>query len=101
MGCIMAELYTFRALFPGQSENDQLMKLCQTLGTPKQTDWPEGYKLAQKLGFQWPQYPPQNLQTIIPNASEEACNLMMNMLSWDPNKRFSASQCLQHSFFSA
>lgn len=34
MGCIMAELYTFRPLFPGSSEVDQLYKICSVLGTP-------------------------------------------------------------------
>jgi len=35
MGCIMAELYTFRPLFPGSSEVDQLFKICSVLGTPE------------------------------------------------------------------
>lgn len=34
LGCIMAELYALRPLFPGASENDQLFKLCSVLGTP-------------------------------------------------------------------
>lgn len=34
VGCIMAELYTFRPLFPGSSEVDQLFKICSILGTP-------------------------------------------------------------------
>lgn len=34
MGCIMAELYTFRPIFPGSSELDQLYKICAVLGTP-------------------------------------------------------------------
>lgn len=32
IGTIMAELYTFRPLFPGQNENDQLYKICSILG---------------------------------------------------------------------
>lgn len=35
MGCILAELYTFRPLFPGSSEVDQLFKICSVLGTPQ------------------------------------------------------------------
>ncbi|XP_060868383.1 serine/threonine-protein kinase ICK-like [Metopolophium dirhodum] len=34
VGCIMAELYTFRPLFPGTSEIDQIFKICSVLGTP-------------------------------------------------------------------
>ena len=36
VGCIMAEMYTLRPLFPGSSEIDEIFKLCSVLGTPKQ-----------------------------------------------------------------
>ncbi|RUS72648.1 hypothetical protein EGW08_019586, partial [Elysia chlorotica] len=35
VGCIMAELYTLRPLFPGSSEIDEIFKICSVLGTPK------------------------------------------------------------------
>ena len=38
----MAELYTFRPLFPGNSEIDEIFKICSVLGTPDKRDWPEG-----------------------------------------------------------
>jgi len=34
LGCIMAELYTLRPLFPGASEVDMIFKICSVLGTP-------------------------------------------------------------------
>ena len=34
VGCIAAECYTLRPLFPGSSEIDQLFKICGVLGTP-------------------------------------------------------------------
>lgn len=34
VGCIMAELYTLRPLFPGSSEIDEIFKVCSVLGTP-------------------------------------------------------------------
>ena len=45
-GAIMAELYLLRPLWPGNSEVDQLYKICATLGSPSQTEWADGYKLA-------------------------------------------------------
>ena len=42
MGCILVEMYLLRPLAPGNSEADQLMKLCLVLGTPP-TEWQEGY----------------------------------------------------------
>lgn len=34
LGCIMAELYMLRPLFPGTSELDQLFKIVTIMGTP-------------------------------------------------------------------
>lgn len=34
VGCIAAECYTLRPLFPGNSEIDQLFRICSVLGTP-------------------------------------------------------------------
>lgn len=75
-GCILAELYIMRPLFPGTSEMDQLIKICQTMGTPSQSDWAEGYKLAQKLNFNWPKFNQSALAQLIPTASPEAIDLM-------------------------
>ncbi|XP_045353368.1 serine/threonine-protein kinase MAK isoform X2 [Leopardus geoffroyi] len=99
VGSIMAELYTLRPLFPGTSEVDEIFKICQVLGTPKKSDWPEGYQLASSMNFRFPQCVPINLKTLIPNASSEAIQLMTEMLNWDPKKRPTASQALKHPYF--
>ncbi|XP_048203340.1 serine/threonine-protein kinase MAK isoform X5 [Perognathus longimembris pacificus] len=99
VGSIMAELYTLRPLFPGTSEVDEIFKICQVLGTPKKSDWPEGYQLASSMNFRFPQCAPINLKTLIPNASNEAIQLMTEMLNWDPKKRPTASQALKHPYF--
>ncbi|XP_074064152.1 serine/threonine-protein kinase MAK isoform X1 [Macrotis lagotis] len=99
VGSIMAELYTLRPLFPGTSEVDEIFKICQVLGTPKKSDWPEGYQLASSMNFRFPQCVPINLKTLIPNASSEAIQLMNDMLNWDPKKRPTASQALKYPYF--
>ncbi|XP_077348308.1 serine/threonine-protein kinase MAK isoform X2 [Lithobates pipiens] len=99
VGSIMAELYTLRPLFPGTSEVDEIFKICQVLGTPKKSDWSEGYQLASAMNFRFPQCVPINLKTLIPNASEEALTLMRDMLHWDPKKRPTASQALRYPYF--
>jgi|Transcript_104724 protein kinase len=98
-GAIMAELYTFRPLFPGSSESDQLFKICSVLGTPSQAAWPEGHKLASKINFRFPQFVPTDLDTLIPQASREGIELMMGTMAWDPQHRLSAQRCLQHPYF--
>ncbi|XP_051936494.1 serine/threonine-protein kinase ICK-like isoform X2 [Hippocampus zosterae] len=99
VGCIMAELYTLRPLFPGSSEVDTIFKICQVLGTPKKNDWSEGFQLASAMHFRWPQCVPSNLKTLIPNASPEAIHLMTDLLQWDPKKRPTSAQALRYSYF--
>uniref|UniRef100_A0A3B4D797 non-specific serine/threonine protein kinase n=1 Tax=Pygocentrus nattereri TaxID=42514 RepID=A0A3B4D797_PYGNA len=99
VGCIMAELYTLRPLFPGNSEVDEIFKICQVLGTVKKADWPEGYQLAAAMNFRFPQCVPTPLKTLIPNASNEALTLMKDLLQWDPKKRPTAVQALRYPYF--
>ncbi|XP_064016960.1 serine/threonine-protein kinase MAK isoform X3 [Pogoniulus pusillus] len=99
IGSIMAELYTLRPLFPGTSEVDEIFKICQVLGTPKKSDWPEGYHLASAMNFRFPQCVPISLKTLIPNASSEAIQLMSDTLNWNPKKRPTASQALKYPYF--
>ncbi|XP_047423698.1 serine/threonine-protein kinase MAK isoform X10 [Mugil cephalus] len=99
VGCIMAELYTLRPLFPGNSEVDEIFKICQVLGTVKKTDWSEGYQLASAMNFRFPQCVPTHLKTLIPNASNEAIALMKDLLQWDPKKRPTAVQSLRYPYF--
>ncbi|XP_061821450.1 serine/threonine-protein kinase MAK isoform X2 [Nerophis lumbriciformis] len=99
VGCIMAELYTLRPLFPGNSEVDEIFKICQVLGTVKKLDWSEGYHLASAMNFRFPQCVPTPLKTLIPNASSEAITLMKDLLQWDPKKRPTAVQALRYPYF--
>jgi serine/threonine protein kinase len=95
----MAELYTLKPLFQGSSETDQLFKICSVLGTPNAQNWPDGQRLAARLGIRLPQFNPVSLSSIIPNASPEAIDLMTELLRYDPGKRLNAIQALQHPFF--
>jgi serine/threonine protein kinase len=60
-GCILAELYIMRPLFPGTSELDQLIKICSVLGTPTKEDWADGYKLSTMINFNFPKFNQSNL----------------------------------------
>ncbi len=92
VGCIAAECYTLRPLFPGSSEIDQLFKICSVLGTPSKDDWPEGMTLAAKLNFKWNRSVKTDLHKLIPNANNDSIALIESMLSWEPKKRPTASQ---------
>jgi serine/threonine protein kinase len=99
IGAIMAELFTLRPLFPGASEVDEIYRICAVIGSPSQQTWSDGMKLAGSLNFQFPQLSPASLAHLIPTASPDAINLISSMCVWDPSKRPTAAQALQHPFF--
>lgn len=99
MGAIMAELFTLRPLFPGSNEIDELYKICSVIGTPTQNTWSEGLNLATALNYQFPQFSRIHLPSLIPTASNDAISLISWLCSWDPRKRPTAAEALQHPFF--
>ena len=78
---------------------DQLYKLCSVMGTPTQQTWGEGLKLAGNMSFRFPQVATTPLERLIPSASPDAVDLMTAMCQWDPARRPTALQALQHPFF--
>ena len=69
------------------------------LGTPTHSTWAEGMQQAKKIDMKFPNFPGTNLAEVIPQASSDAIDLMYQMLNWDPNKRATAYNLLQHPFF--
>ncbi|XP_072947138.1 serine/threonine-protein kinase ICK isoform X2 [Epargyreus clarus] len=99
LGCIMAELYTCRPLFPGNSEIDQLYKITAVLGTPDRDEWPEGYALAEALRFRFPTSGGVPLGRIVPTASPPALALLASLLRYPPRNRPTAPQALRFPYF--
>ncbi|CAF0868036.1 unnamed protein product [Rotaria sordida] len=99
VGCIAAELYTLRPLFPGSSEIDQMFKICAVMGTPSRDEWPEGFMLAAKLSFRWPQCARTDLKKIIHSSNNDGIDLIGATLYWEPKRRPNAAQCLKHPYF--
>lgn len=99
LGCIMAELYMLRPLFPGTSELDQLFKIVTIMGTPTKEDWPEGYQLATAMNFRFPQAAATPMDTIVNTIGKDGMKLMMDMMMWNPEKRPNAGQSLKYKYF--
>ncbi|KAF7813626.1 cyclin-dependent kinase G-2 isoform X1 [Senna tora] len=113
LGCIMAELLSKEPLFNGKTEFDQIDKIFRTLGTPNETIWPGFSKLpGVKVNFVkhqlrtlagsglaiWP--PLVNFKvTGSPVLSDSGFDLLNKLLTYDPEKRITAEEALNHEWF--
>ena len=98
LGCIMAELYNLRPLFPGKSEFDQIETIFKILGTSKFMEWNTGMELINKLGMILPQYSGVNFKNLFSDISEDALDFMELIFQYDENKRPSAEELLYHPY---
>mmetsp|Transcript_39392 Transcript_39392/g.63926 ORF Transcript_39392/g.63926 Transcript_39392/m.63926 type:complete len:354 (-) Transcript_39392:922-1983(-) len=122
LGCIFSELFVAHnqfvpiALFSSKSseknlsfEKEQCFIVFSTLGIPTTKAWPEVNKLPnfQKLldlkeerkgSFPVSSTLPQRLGN---DCDKAAMDLLCKMLELNPAKRISASECLQHGYFSS
>ncbi|KAJ3326061.1 negative regulator of the PHO system [Blyttiomyces sp. JEL0837] len=97
-GCIMVEMYSGKPLFPGKTNEDQLLKIFKLLGTPTEQTWPHVSELPEyKKNF--PYFPPQNLQAKLPMLDMYALDLLNRMIQYQPQLRISAKEALQHAYF--
>ena len=106
-GCILAELFMLTPLFPGKTEGLEIFEHICLLGNPgkkyfEQFPLPKNYidyfeefqvddtvKLEKLL----------NLNNFYNQKDvHEASDMILHMLNWDINKRYSAEQCLRHPF---
>ena len=99
IGCIMAELYNLKPIFPGNDEFDQINKICKIIGTPEYNSWPEGYLMMQKLNLRFQNFDKENLKNVVYGACDDAINFLEKIFQYDPNKRPSADELLTHPYF--
>ncbi|SAL97939.1 hypothetical protein [Absidia glauca] len=97
-GCIMAEMYTGRPLFPGTTNEDQLQKIFRMMGTPTEQTWPNVSQLPEYKQNQH-YYPAQTIYQILPTVDHLGLDLMNRMLQYQPNLRISAKEALNHPYF--
>lgn len=97
VGCIFGELLNNSPLFPGESDIAQLYCVLRVLGTPRpgqgMTELPDYNKIV------FPEMPPIPLETIVPDASPEAVDLLKKFLVYPSKERISAAEALLHPYF--
>ena len=72
-GCIFAELFLRKPLFPGQNERDQLSKIFEVIGTPSDEDWPEKAALTKS---NFPVCSAKSWNDLVPEMDPQAQDLV-------------------------
>ncbi|XP_055516832.1 cyclin-dependent kinase 6 [Leucoraja erinacea] len=96
VGCIFAEMFRRRVLFRGNSDVDQLGKIFDVLGLPSEDDWPIDVALPKNA---FSTRSPQPIQDLVPEINEPGKDLLLRLLTFNPEKRISAFNALSHQYF--
>ncbi|KAJ8957464.1 hypothetical protein NQ314_006541 [Rhamnusium bicolor] len=97
LGCIMAEMLMKKAIFPGDSEIDQLYKIFKIMGTPNEEIW-EGISQFPDFKPSFPMWVPANLKEIVNFHNQEEEDFLKYMLVYDPSKRKTAKELLKTNY---
>eukprot|EP00929_Paragymnodinium_shiwhaense_P059705 TRINITY_DN29888_c0_g1_i1.p1 TRINITY_DN29888_c0_g1~~TRINITY_DN29888_c0_g1_i1.p1 ORF type:complete len:953 (-),score=199.72 TRINITY_DN29888_c0_g1_i1:186-3044(-) len=105
VGCILHEMWARKALFPGKNSYDQLRRVIQVIGTPSDGDcaWVpvESQALLQRCCQ--PSSTEDNTRKGSPTLASHAsspsgADLLRRMCAFDPSKRATVEQTLQHQY---
>jgi serine/threonine protein kinase len=98
IGCIFAELLGGATMFRGTSPIDQIIRILNIMGTPDVSDVKgsqQGIDFMKRLKV----YHPVDLAMKFPHASDNAIDLLKQMLAFNHEKRISAKEALKHPYF--
>lgn len=101
LGCIFAELFTLRPLFPGTSDIDQLGRIINVLGNLTEEAWPGCSKLPDygKIFFNKIENS-GGIEACMPNCSATEISLLKKLVCYDPMTRATAMDLLEDRYFS-
>eukprot|EP00045_Choanoeca_perplexa_P008700 m.81830 g.81830 ORF g.81830 m.81830 type:complete len:458 (+) comp14583_c0_seq1:96-1469(+) len=99
-GCILAECLTGKALFPSKTALDQLNRILTLVGSPSDQDLEWIPKQATRDYVRKLQSRPrENFQKVFGGASPEAIDLLDQIFQFNPRRRPTAAQILDHPYF--
>lgn len=99
VGCILAEMLTGKPLFPGRDYHNQLTLILEILGTPTMEDY---YNVKSRRARDYLRSLPftrrRPFTEMFPNANPLAIDLLEKLLTFNPVKRISVEQALEHPY---
>ena len=109
LGCIFAELLAKEPLFQGKNEADQTEKIFALLGAPDERVWPGHATLPNaRKAARFKHQPHNRLRSAFPERSandagptisDAGFDLLNRLLAYDPARRASARDALDHAWF--
>ena len=106
-GCIIAELFMLTPLFPGKTEGLEIFEHICLLGNPGK-EYFEQFSLPKNYIEYFEQFKVDDTARLDKVINQngfynqkdiyEATDLILHMLHWDVNQRYSAEECLKHPF---
>ena len=102
VGCILAEMFCNKPLFPGKNYLDQISKIQEVLGTPteEETDFIKNVKAKAFLNS-LPERPKVAWPKLFPKADEKGLDLLDRLLAFDPSRRIDVEKSLAHGYLSS
>jgi CTD kinase subunit alpha len=99
--CVLVEIFTRHSIFPGDGgEINQLEKIYNILGTPNRRDWPGLVDMAWfELLRPTVRKPNVFAEKYKDRVTPAAYELLEAMFQYDPEKRPSAGDVLEHPYF--
>jgi serine/threonine protein kinase len=112
LGCVAAEMFRLKPLFPSRNDADMLWRLLKMLGNPIASGWKQGQTLLEKRGSYLEIDPNdfsnedfrRNLTEWLGSGAVKRnpgplLHLLIGMMSMNPSSRLTASQALQNPYF--
>ena len=99
IGCVIAELVLNRAIFPGKSAKEQLYEIIKILGTPSKEEINE---MNPKVHItKLPNIPHKLWKDVFKDKTDDLLfiDLVDKLLVYEPEKRLTPYQALNHPFF--
>jgi cell division cycle 2-like protein len=101
VGCIFAELLLKEPLFQAKGEIELLSMIFKLLGPPTKNSWPDYSSLPLAKTISLPSPQPDQFRQKFQYMTTAGINLLMSLLTYDPERRISAQEALQHVYFTS